>query len=189
MRLLLVRNASVRSHGQQPGDDHWRTSHERPPHRLAQVERSQAHSATGRAVRALMFLGAHDFVDADDVFGRRRYEAIAAPDPVVDDVVIFPGVGQVVPRRIVLHTFTYPYPRRVALALLAGLHAIQRQVELQHVDAGLAKDPQEAPGNVRVNDVAQRLLRHATLLGDPWNLIVRRGDRDVRIQPRARRCD
>ena len=97
------------------------------------------------------------------------------------------------------------YARQVALVVTAGAgiaepamttallprHArvgrVQRKVHRQHVDAGFADQPGQAPGGVGRHDRLDLVLRQMPRCGHPGDLARRVLRRDIRVQSAGRR--
>jgi hypothetical protein len=76
-----------------------------------------------------------------------------------------------------------PSPR----LLLDRIVRIEREVELEDVDARLTKDAELPSGGVGINETPDIRLRDAALTGHTRNLEVGCGRRDMRIDPGGRR--
>ena len=63
--------------------------------------------------------------------------------------------------------------------------SVQRHVEPQHVDAGLADQPEDAPVDMGLDEAAHLVLRQIARLGDRGDLRQGVGRRDVRVEAGA----
>jgi hypothetical protein len=68
---------------------------------------------------------------------------------------------------------------------MAADEPVQRQVELQHVDARLAKQTELAGGGVVMHKLLDDGHRHVALRGNAFNLVVGGSGRDVGIETRT----
>src|SRR5258705_207881 len=66
---------------------------------------------------------------------------------------------------------------------------VEREIELEYVDARLAEHPELAPFRVFVHELAQPTLGNASGFRNSFNLVLRGGRGDVRIEPRGRSGD
>src|SRR3984885_1001636 len=74
---------------------------------------------------------------------------------------------------------------RVDMALLAPCEAVEGEVDLQHVYAGLAHEPEGVAVGVLRNKLVDLCQREVADGGDPVRLDVGIGDRDVRVDARG----